>query len=217
LNDFASVAIVPGLTVFLGGLLLITLNTLGFSNISAALITSLFAPFLLFLIALGLKNILVGAHWGRDNTTPFWSIRHFSYFLAQDCFFKLLSGTLTALSGTALANPVLRRFGCRIGKRSLIGQPLQMSDWHAVDIGSDCIVNSQLQLHSFEERLLTVKRSKIGAGTVINCGSMLMGGANLEAGVTVHPQSLIFKAMHLSRGIHAGNPAMPLPSGADYD
>ncbi|MBT5005381.1 MAG: hypothetical protein HOM95_01695, partial [Halieaceae bacterium] len=79
------------------------------------------------------------------------------------------------------------------------------------------IVNSQLQLHSFEERLLTVKRSKIGAGTVINCGSMLMGGANLEAGVTVHPQSLIFKAMHLSRGIHAGNPAVPLPSGADYD
>ena len=217
LNDFASVAIVPGLAVFLGGLLLITLNTLGFSNIVAALITSLFAPFLLFLIALGLKNILVGVHWGRDNTTPFWSIRHFSYFLAQDCFFKLLSGTLTAVSGTALANPILRRFGCRIGKRSLIGQPLQMSDWHAVDIGSDCIVNGQLQLHSFEERLLTVKRSKIGTGTVINCGSMLMGGANLEAGVNVHPQSLIFKAMHLSRGTHAGNPATPLPSCAEHD
>jgi serine acetyltransferase len=158
------------------------------------------------LLALLIKWLLVGNRWGRHNSAPFWSIRHFTYFLAQDCFFRLMAGFMSTVSGTALANPVLRRFGCQIGKRTLIGLPLQMSDWHAVQIGDNCVINGQMQLHSFEERVLTVSRTAIGDGTVINHGTMLMGGAELGPNVTVAPQSLILKAMQLAPGTHAGSP-----------
>jgi hypothetical protein len=35
---------------------------------------------------------------------------------------------------------------------------------------------------------------------------MLMGGAHLDSGVTVDPQSLVLKAMKLNAGVHAGSP-----------
>ena len=206
LNDIASVGVVPGITLFLATALLVSLNLAGFSNVEAALLTSGIVPMALPLLALLIKWLLVGNRWGRHNSAPFWSVRHFTYFLAQDCFFRLMAGFMSTVSGTALANPVLRRFGCRIGERTLIGLPLQMSDWHAVEIGDDCVINGQMQLHSFEERVLTVSRTTIGDGSVINHGSMLMGGAELGSGVTVAPQSLILKAMQLGPGTHAGSP-----------
>jgi len=210
LNDFASVGVVPGITVFLATTLLVSLNALGFSNIGAALITSILFPISLPLLALLIKYLLVGNSWGGKNSAPFWSVRHFAYFLAQDCFFRLMSSFMSTIAGTALANPLLRRFGCRIGQRSLIGLPIQLSDWHAVDIGDDCVINGQMQLHSFEHRILNVTRTKIGNNTVINHGSMLMGGATLADNVTVSPQSLILKAMQLPPGLHTGSPTQPV-------
>ena len=206
LNDLASVGIIPGITLFLATGLLVSLNIMGFSNMGAALITSIVVPLSLPLLALLVKLALVGNRWGRHNSAPFWSVRHFSYFLAQDCFFRLMTGFMSTVSGTALANPILRRFGCQIGQRTLIGLPLQMSDWHAVDIGSDCVINGQMQLHSFEDRVLTVSRTQIGDGCVINHGTMIMGGADLDSGVTVNPQALVLKAMKLEAGIHTGSP-----------
>jgi len=34
------------------------------------------------------KKVLVGSTWGSDPSTSFWSWRHFTYFFAQDCFFR---------------------------------------------------------------------------------------------------------------------------------
>jgi serine acetyltransferase len=206
LNDMASVGIIPGVTIFLATCLLVTLNLYGFSNIAAALLASAIVPICLPIFALVIKVLLVGNRWGQQNTAAFWSVRHFTYFLAQDCFFRLMAGFMSTVSGTALANPILRRFGCRIGRRTLIGLPLQMSDWHAVDIGNDCVINGQMQLHSFEDRVLTVSRTAIGDGSVINHGTMLMGGAALAPGTTVQPQALVLKSMRLEAGIHDGSP-----------
>jgi len=63
-----------------------------------------------------------------------------------------------------------------------------------------------MQLHSFEDRVLTVSRTTIGDGSAINHGTMLMGGAYPGPGVTVDPQSLVLKAMSLDSGVHAGSP-----------
>jgi hypothetical protein len=35
---------------------------------------------------------------------------------------------------------------------------------------------------------------------------MIMGGADLDSGVTVNPQALVLKAMKLEAGIHTGSP-----------
>ena len=68
----------------------------------------------------------------------------------------------------------------------------------------------QLQLHSFEGRVLTVRRSRIGDETCINQGAMLMGGADIERSVTIRSQALVLKGMHLKSGVHSGNPSQPL-------
>ena len=116
LNDLASVGIIPGITVFLAALLLVSLNTMGFSNIGAALIKkhrrAHCTP-----LALLVKRLLVGNRWGRHNTAPFWSVRH-HLLPCSGLFFRLMTGFMSTVSGTALANPILRQFGCRIGWRT---------------------------------------------------------------------------------------------------
>ena len=103
----------------------------------------------------------MGSTWGRDHSAPFWSWRHFTYFFAQDCFFAWCRRPLGFLAGTVLANPILRQMGCRIGRRTLLTAPLQAFDWNAVSFDDDCVVAGLLQLHSFENMTLQVKRTEI--------------------------------------------------------
>ena len=209
-SDIGSTGAIPGIGIFLGIVLLVWAETLGLGALLSTGLAALMFAVALPLVALLIKWVLVGARWGVDHTTPFWSMRHFTYFLAQDFFFQWSGIFLASAEGTALANPLLRAFGCRIGKRTIFAHPIQAFDWHAVDIGENCIINGQLQLHSFEGRVLTVRRSRIGDETCINQGAMLMGGADIERSVTIRSQALVLKGMHLKSGVHSGNPSQPL-------
>ena len=113
------------------------------------------------------------------------------------------------LAGTVLPNLVLRRMGCRIGRRTVLTRPLQAFDWNALSLGDDCVFAGQLQLHSFENMTLRVKRTEIGDGSSVNFGATVMGGAVLEAGTTLQPLSLVLKEMHLPAGTYEGSPAEP--------
>ncbi len=57
-------------------------------------------------------------------------------------------------------------------------RPLQAFDWNAVSFGDDCVVAGLLQLHTFENMTLRVKRTASGAAPR-NFGSTVMGGAVL--------------------------------------
>ena len=117
-------------------------------------------------------------------------------------------------AGTLLSNTILRRMGCRIGKRTIVNTPMQASDWNAVSFGNDCIVNGILQLHTFENMTLKVKRTEIGDGSVINFGATVMGGAVIEPEATVQPLSLILKEMHLCAAVtYEGS---PVESAGEY-
>jgi hypothetical protein len=153
------------------------------------------------------KKLLVGSQWGSAHQTPFWSWRHFTYFFAQDCFFAWCRGVLRISAGTVLTNIVLRRMGCRIGKRTILASPMQAFDWNAVSFGSDCIVAGVLQYHTFENMMLKVKRTDIRDGSAVNFGATVMGGAVIEPETTILPLSLVLKEMHLYTGIHWGSPA----------
>ena len=100
--------------------------------------------------------------------------------------------------------------GCRIGKRSIVSSPLQASDWNAVSIGSDCVVNGFLQFHSFENMTLKVKLAEIQDGSTVNFGATIMGGAVINTETTLLPLSLVLKEMHLPTAIYAGSPAEPV-------
>ena len=82
LNDLGSVGIIPGITVFLATGLLVSLNMMGFSNVGAALITSIVVPLSLPLLALLVKLILL-CHWWlqRFRRGPLeWLWRYLTYW-----------------------------------------------------------------------------------------------------------------------------------------
>jgi len=113
-------------------------------------------------------------------------------------------------AGTLLSNPVLRRMGCQIGRRTIVSTPMQASDWNAVSLGNDCMINGILQLHTFENMMLKVKRTEVRDGCAINFGSTIMGGAVIEPAATVLPLSLVLKEMHLpAAGTYEGSPVEP--------
>ena len=179
----------------------------------SALVSLFLTESCLVLACVSLKKLLVGDRWGVGHSAPFWSWRHFTYFFAQDCFFAWCRGPLRVLGGTLAANNILRWMGCRIGKRTLFVSPLQAFDWNAVHCGDDCLVGGLLQLHTFENLTLKVKKTTIGDGGVINTGATVMGGAVMEPGTTLLPLSLALKEMHLAAGIYGGSPVEP-DSGA---
>ena len=142
----------------------------------------------------------------RITPTSFWSWRHFTYFFAQDCFFVWCRRPMGILAGTVLSNLILRRMGCRIGRRTLLTGPLQAFDWNAVSFGDDCVVAGLLQLHSFENMTLRVKRTEVRNGSALNFGSTVMGGAVIEPGTTLLPLSLVLKEMSPADGHLRGQP-----------
>ena len=113
-------------------------------------------------------------------------------------------------AGTVLSNIILRRMGCQIGRRTIVTSPMQASDWNAVSFGNDCMINGILQLHTFENMMLKVKRTEIRDGSAINAGATIMSGAVIEPETTILPLSLVLKEMHLpAAGIYEGSPVEP--------
>ena len=207
LSDVGSSGFLPGVVVFVSTVLLVLAQRLGLGDLIGVGIAAIGLFLILPVLALMFKLLLVGRRWGADHETPFWSIRHFSYFLAQDAYFQWTGFFLTSAAGTALANPLLRGFGCQIGRRSLFANPIQAFDWHAINIGEGSVINGNLQLHTFQNMMLSVQSSRLGARTMLNHGAVLMGGTHLDSGVTVGPQSLVLRGMHLHRGVHEGSPS----------
>jgi len=210
LNDLFSIGFLP-----MAGMLVYIILYTSFLRLDGYLIVSaffalIFAEAIIVLLCCAIKKLLVGSEWGIEHSTPFWSWRHFSYFFAQDCFFAWCKRPLKMTAGTLLSNSVLRRMGCQIGRRTIMTSPMQASDWNAVSVGDDCMINGILQLHTFESMMLKVKRAEVHDGCTINLGSTIMGGAVIEPAATILPLSLVLKEMHLpAAATYEGSPAEP--------
>ena len=209
LNDVFSIGMLPVAEGLVFMMLYLSLLRLDMDSIASALIALIFTEVTLVLLCGAIKKLLIGRTWGIDHATPFWSWKHFAYFFAQDCFFVWCRTPLAFCAGTILANPILRLMGCRIGKRTIVAQPMQCFDWNAVSFGNDCYVDGFMQLHTLENMTLKVKRTHLDDGCAVNTGATLMGGAVIERDTTVYPLSLVLKEMNLVTGIYEGSPAQP--------
>ena len=87
---------------------------------------------------------------------------------------------------------------------------MQCSDWNAVTFGNDCVIDGVLQLHTFENMVLKVKRTQIQDGCTVCFGATVMGGAIIERDTTLLPLSLVLKEMHLPTATYEGSPVEPL-------
>jgi len=185
--------------------------------VAGALAALVLAEIAVLFLCVAVKKLIVGANWGAGHSTPFWSWRHFAYFFAQDCFFVWCREPLRFLAGTTLANSILRLMGCKIGERTIITEPMQCFDWNAVNFGSDCFVDGYLQLHTFENLTLTVKKTSIGDGCAVNTGATIMGGAVIERDSTIMPLSLILKETNAATAFYEGSPAEPVNDPATFE
>jgi hypothetical protein len=210
LFDFFTIGILPITEGLIFAILYICLLRAGVHPLAIAVIALLFTEVSLVLICVAIKKCLVGSKWGADDSAPFWSWRHFAYFFVQDCFFVWCRGALWFCAGTILSNSILRWMGCQIGNRTILVQPMQCSDWNAVTFGNDCIVDGVLQLHSFENMVLKVKRTRVQDGCTVCFGATVMGGAVIERDTTLLPFSLVLKEMHLLTAIYEGSPVEPV-------
>jgi non-ribosomal peptide synthetase-like protein len=210
LNDLFSIGLLPIAEVLAYAVFYVVLVRVFAHPVLSGLLALVCVEGFLVLSAAGVKKVLVGSTWGRDHATPFWSWRHFTYFFAQDCFFAWCRRPLRILAGTVLANAILRRMGCRIGKRTLLAGPAQAFDWNAVSVGDDCVLAGLLQFHTFEGMTLKVKRTEIQDGSSVNVGATVMGGAVIEPKTTVLPLSLVLKEMYLPTAAYEGSPAEPV-------
>ncbi len=217
----------PGFSIFLGRIFLIDIFSIGLRPMLEVLVfvllytglqqqgghvllsasgTLLLTVAIMVLLSVMVKKLLVGK-WGSANSTPFWSWRHFTYFFAQDCFFAWCRRPITFCSGTVLSNIILRWMGCKIGHRTIISDPMQAYDWNAVSFGNDCVLDGYLQLHTFENMRLQVKRSDIQDRCCISFGATVMGGAAIEQDTTLLPLGLVLKEMSMSTATYEGSPA----------
>jgi hypothetical protein len=207
LNDLVGIGMLPATEGLLFAILAIGLLRTGLDPIAGTIVAVFVAEIALIVLAVAIKKVLVGDEWGADHRAPFWSWRHFAYFFAQDCFFTWCRSPLGFFAGTVPANSILRPMGCRIGRRTIVTQPLQCFDWNAVSFGNDCVVDGFLQFHSFENMMLKVKRAQVSDGCAISFGATVMGGAVIERDTTLLPLSLVLKEMAMSPGIYQGSPA----------
>ena len=209
LNDLVGAGILRIVPALVYVLLFTAFARLGVDTVVGALLALVLTEFLLVVTCVVIKKILVGNSWGSEHSAPFWSMRHFTYFFTQDCFFAWCKMPLTLFSGTLLANSILRWMGCTVGKRTIFVAPLQAFDWNAVCFGDDCVVAGLLQYHTMENMRLKVKRTVIQDGCVINFGATVMGGVSVGAGTTIMPLALVLKEMQLPSGNYAGSPVEP--------
>jgi len=214
LNDIFSIGILSVTEGLIFTILYIYLLRWGGHPIASALIALVLAGISLILLCIAIKRFLVGSEWGADHATPFWSWRHFAYFFAQDCFFVWCRGPLGFCAGTILANSILRSMGCRIGRRTIVIQPMQCMDWNAVSFGGDCVIDGFLQFHTFENMMLKVKRTRIQDGCAVNFGATVMSGAVIERDTTLLPLSMVLKEMNVLTGTYEGSPAEPVSSSS---
>jgi non-ribosomal peptide synthetase-like protein len=210
LNDIFSIGILSVTEGLIFTILYICLLRWGGPPIASAIVALMLAGLCLVLLCIAIKKLLVGSEWGADHATPFWSWRHFGYFFAQDCFFVWCRAPLGFCAGTVLSNSVLRAMGCRIGRRTIVIQPMQCMDWNAVSFGNDCVVDGFLQFHTFENMMLKVKRAHILDGCAVNFGATVMSGAVIERDTTLLPLSMVLKEMNLLTATYEGSPAEPV-------
>jgi non-ribosomal peptide synthetase-like protein len=207
LNDLFSMGTLPITEGLILVVLYVCLLRLNEHPVINAIIAAILTEVGLVLLCVAIKKFLVGKEWGADHATPFWSWRHFAYFFAQDCYFVWCRNAMGLLTGTILANSILRWMGCQIGRRTIIVAPLQCFDWNAVSFGKDCVIDGHPQFHTFENMTLKVKRTQIQDGCAVGIGSTVMGGAVIERDTTILPLSLVLKEMNLPSATYGGSPA----------
>jgi non-ribosomal peptide synthetase-like protein len=148
----------------------------------------------------------------REERHVLWSCWCSRWDLVYEVWSAYARPVIEALEGTPFVAWWLRAMGVRIGRRVVLGTSLaQVVDPDMIEIEDDATVSCHLQLHSFEDRVLKLGRSRIGAGSTVSAGALLLYGASIGPHAHVAEQSVVMKHEHLLPGeAYEGAPTRPV-------
>jgi non-ribosomal peptide synthetase-like protein len=166
---------------------------------------------------LGLCALTLAVKWSllgrmRETRHMLWSC----WCSRWDFLFEVWSAyarpVIECLEGTPFVAGWLRAMGARIGSRVVLGTSLaQIVDPDMLEIGDDATVCCHLQLHSFEDRVLKLGRSRIGPGSTVGAGALILYGAEIGEGAHVGEGSVVMKHERLLPGhCYEGAPTRPV-------
>jgi non-ribosomal peptide synthetase-like protein len=155
-----------------------------------------------------LKWAVVGRY--RRRVEPLWSgfVRR-TEFVTGVYEAAAVPALLTFLTGTTLLGPVLRLFGARIGRRTLI-DTTYLTEFDLVRIGDDVTVgtNASLQTHLFEDRVMKMGEVVLRDRASVGSRSVVLYDTLVEEDATLASLSLVMKGETLPAGTTwAGIPA----------
>ncbi|MCB9868747.1 MAG: amino acid adenylation domain-containing protein [Planctomycetes bacterium] len=143
-------------------------------------------------LVLALKWLLLGrVQPGRHGLWSSWCCRWDFLYVAWGF---LARGLLDRLAGTLWLTFYLRAMGMRIGRRVLLGGGFaQVVDPDMLEFADGATFEGLFQAHSFEDRVLKIGRVRLGEGSTVRGGAVLLYGAEIGQGSTVAPHSVVMK------------------------
>jgi non-ribosomal peptide synthetase-like protein len=154
------------------------------------------------------KWAVVGAY--RPRVEPLWStfVRR-SELVTGMYEAAAVPALLQALSGTPMLGPLLRLFGTRVGRRSLI-ETTHLTEFDLVRIGDDTVIGAgaSLQTHLFEDRVMKMSVLTIETGATVGPRTVVLYDSLVGQDCVVGALSLVMKGESLMPGTRwAGIPA----------
>jgi non-ribosomal peptide synthetase-like protein len=161
------------------------------------------------LVVASLKKVIMGTY--RPEIKPLWSLYVWLNEMINGLYESIAAPVLSQLLGTPFMGPLLRLFGCRIGRHTYIATTL-FSEFDLVDIGDHVALNHGVvvQNHLFEDRVFKSSTLRIGDGVSVGNMSVVLYDSEIEPDAVVGPLSLLMKGETLRRGTRwVGVPTVP--------
>ncbi|MDP1662350.1 MAG: AMP-binding protein [Phycisphaerales bacterium] len=185
-------------------LLLVPASTLAVAAVSCAAV-------------IALKWLLLGR--ARAGQHPLWSCWCSRWDFLYVAWQFYATPVLATLEGTLWLNAYLRAMGVRIGRRVVLGPGLgHVADPDMIVIEDGATVNANYQAHSFEDRVLKLAPVFVRKGATVGESAVLFYGAEVGAGATVSPNSVVMKHERLQPGrAYSGCPVQAQSAQAHTD
>ena len=144
----------------------------------------------------GVKNLIMGRF--TPVIKPLWSPYVWFNEVVNGAYEAIAAPVISMFFGTPFAAPLLRLFGCAIGKNCFIETAL-FGEFDLVDIGDNVSLNNNtiIQNHLFEDRIFKASTLKIGNGCSTGNMSVVLYDSEMREGSSIGPLSLLMKGESL--------------------
>lgn len=172
---------------------------------------SLAAAAALVSCGIGLKWLLLGRV--RPGSHPLWSCWCSRWDFHYVFWDRTVSSVLRALEGTLWLAFFLRALGVRIGRRVALGDGFaQVVDPDMLSFDDDATVSGVFQAHTFEDRVLTIDRVRIGKGATLGNNTVVLYATEIGDRARVAPHGVVMKGERLPPDrAYLGVPTRPAP------